>query len=203
MPPADTLVELSVVQYLPSCVPTTDLREYDGYLPLTSNDIFRNSRPRWSCLCRFLAVISCTCSYKTVTACRLWAIDRQCFQSIMMKTGLLRHKEHLEFLSSVPTFKELPDETLSRIADVLEETHYDNGDYIIRQGARGDTFFIIAKGKVRVTKRQSGATEETLIRTLQKGDFFGERALETEDVRTANIIAAEKEGVECLCLDRE
>lgn len=28
------------------------------------------------------------------------------------------------------------------------QTHYENGEYIIRQGARGDTFFIISKGKV-------------------------------------------------------
>lgn len=30
------------------------------------------------------------------------------------------------------------------------QTHYENGEYIIRQGARGDTFFIISKGKVSV-----------------------------------------------------
>lgn len=30
----------------------------------------------------------------------------------------------------------------------LLQTHYENGEYIIRQGARGDTFFIISKGKV-------------------------------------------------------
>ena len=33
-------------------------------------------------------------------------------------------------------------------ADALEEMHFANGEYIIRQGARGDTFYIIAKGKV-------------------------------------------------------
>lgn len=31
------------------------------------------------------------------------------------------------------------------------QTHYENGEYIIRQGARGDTFFIISKGKVSVS----------------------------------------------------
>lgn len=31
------------------------------------------------------------------------------------------------------------------------QTHYEDGEYIIRQGARGDTFFIISKGKVRTT----------------------------------------------------
>lgn len=30
----------------------------------------------------------------------------------------------------------------------LLQTHYESGEYIIRQGARGDTFFIISKGKV-------------------------------------------------------
>lgn len=35
------------------------------------------------------------------------------------------------------------------------QTHYENGEYIIRQGARGDTFFIISKGKV-----SSGGTRE-------------------------------------------
>lgn len=65
-----------------------------------------------------------------------------------------------------------------KISDVLEETHYQQGDYIVRQGARGDTFFIISKGQVRVTIRQSDSQEEKFIRTLTKGDFFGEKALQ-------------------------
>lgn len=30
------------------------------------------------------------------------------------------------------------------------QTHYTDGDYIIRQGATGDTFYIISKGQVKV-----------------------------------------------------
>lgn len=144
-----------------------------------------------------------TASVRALTTCRLWAIDRPCFQSIMMRTGLLRHSEHMAFLRSVPTFMSLPEENLSKIADVLEETHYENGEYIIRQGARGDTFYIIAKGMVKVTKRVSGTQQEQLIRVLQKGDFFGEKALQGDDLRTANILAADPTGVDCLVLDRE
>lgn len=80
--------------------------------------------------------------------------------------------------SSVPIFKNLPEDTLIKISDVLEEISYENGDYIIRQGARGDTFFIISKGKVKVTMKQSNSNEEKYIRTLEKGDFFGEKALQ-------------------------
>jgi hypothetical protein len=66
----------------------------------------------------------------------------------MMRTGLIKQSEYTTFLKSVPTFVNLPEETLIKIADVLEETHYREGEYIIRQGAMGDTFFIISKGRV-------------------------------------------------------
>lgn len=78
----------------------------------------------------------------------------------------------------MPIFKNLQEDTLIKISDVLEETHYQQGDYIVRQGARGDTFFIISKGQVRVTIKQPNTQEEKFIRILQKGDFFGEKALQ-------------------------
>lgn len=43
---------------------------------------------------------------------------------------------------------------------------------------------------------------EKFIRTMGKGEFFGERALQGEEVRTANIIA-ESATVTCLVIDRE
>ncbi|XP_030384638.1 cGMP-dependent protein kinase, isozyme 2 forms cD4/T1/T3A/T3B isoform X1 [Scaptodrosophila lebanonensis] len=144
-----------------------------------------------------------TATITAITECNLWAIDRQCFQTIMMRTGLIRQAEYTDFLKSVPIFKDLPEDTLIKISDVLEETHYQRGDYIVRQGARGDTFFIISKGKVRVTIKQQDTQEEKFIRMLSKGDFFGEKALQGEDLRTANIICESPEGVTCLVIDRE
>ncbi|KAI5712985.1 hypothetical protein M8J75_012804, partial [Diaphorina citri] len=144
-----------------------------------------------------------TATIKAASDCKLWAIERQCFQTIMMRTGLIRQAEYNDFLKSVPIFKDLPEETLIKISDVLEETFYKEGDYIIRQGARGDTFFIISKGKVKVTMKQPNSTEEKYIRTLYKGDFFGEKALQGDDLRTANIVAADPEGVSCLVIDQE
>ncbi|XP_056385996.1 cGMP-dependent protein kinase 1 isoform X4 [Hyla sarda] len=142
-----------------------------------------------------------TATVKTLTNVKLWAIDRQCFQTIMMRTGLIKHTEYMEFLKSVPTFQSLPEEILSKLADVLEETHYECGDYIIRQGARGDTFFIISKGMVNVTREDTPGEDPIFLRTLGKGDWFGEKALQGEDVRTANVIAAE--AVMCLVIDRD
>ncbi|CAH0720343.1 unnamed protein product, partial [Brenthis ino] len=144
-----------------------------------------------------------TATIKAATDCRLWAIERQCFQTIMMRTGLIRQAEYTDFLKSVPIFKDLPEDTLIKISDVLEETHYQNGDYIIRQGARGDTFFIISKGQVKVTQKQPNSNDEKFLRTLTKGDFFGEKALQGDDLRTANIVCDSPDGTTCLVIDRE
>ncbi|XP_070500721.1 cGMP-dependent protein kinase, isozyme 1 isoform X2 [Chironomus tepperi] len=133
---------------------------------------------------------------------RVWVLDRRAFQQIMMRTGLQRIEENVKFLRSVSLLKNLSEDVLCKIADVLELEFYPSDAYIIRQGARGDTFFLISQGSVKVTQRIPGSIKEEEIRTLGRGDYFGEQALIKEDKRTANIIALSP-GVECLTLDRE
>ncbi|XP_059401203.1 cGMP-dependent protein kinase 1-like isoform X1 [Carassius carassius] len=142
-----------------------------------------------------------TATVTALTDIKLWAIDRQGFQTIMMRAGLLKHSNYMEFLRSVPSFKTLTEDVLSKLADVLEETHYSDGDYIIRQGATGDTFFIISEGQVSVTQQKSASEEPVFLSTLSTGDWFGEQALKGEDVRTANVTAVG--DVTCLVVDRE
>nr|CAB3265166.1 cGMP-dependent protein kinase 1 [Phallusia mammillata] len=144
-----------------------------------------------------------TATVKATTHVRLWAIDRHCFQAIMMRSGLLKHSEYLEFLKSVPTFSSLSEDILRRIVDVMEECHYEDGEYIVRQGAIGDTFYIISKGKVNVTKRKNATDEPAFIRNLAKGDWFGEKALQVEDMRTANVVVDDPAGATCLVIDRQ
>ena len=92
-----------------------------------------------------------------------------------------------------------------------------NVDHSVREGTVGDTFYILARGEVRVTKRQEGGGE-TVMRDMTEGDYFGEmvgklsnwelrvqsgiQALLKTELRTANVIAL-TETVECLALDRE
>ncbi|TDH02479.1 hypothetical protein EPR50_G00173060 [Perca flavescens] len=142
-----------------------------------------------------------TATVTALTDIKLWAIDRQGFQTIMMRTGLIKHSQYMDFLRSVPSFQSLPEDILSKLADVLEETHYSDCDYIIRQGATGDTFFIISEGQVKVSQQDSPGDEQVIVKTLAKGDWFGEQALKGEDVRTASVTAVG--DVTCLVIDRE
>uniref|UniRef100_A0A8C1NY34 cGMP-dependent protein kinase n=1 Tax=Cyprinus carpio TaxID=7962 RepID=A0A8C1NY34_CYPCA len=128
-----------------------------------------------------------TATVTALTDIKLWAIDRQGFQTIMMRTGLLKHSNYMEFLRSVPSFKTLTEDVLSKVADVLEETHYSDGDYIIRQGATGDTFFIISEGQVRVTQQKSASEEPVFLSTLSRGDWFGEQNLYKHNIRSQSF----------------
>lgn len=83
-----------------------------------------------------------------------------------------------------------------------QQANYKKGDYIIRQGAKGDTFFIINKGTVRVTIIDPKHQNESFVRMLGEGEYFGEKALKLEDVRSANVVA-DSDKVECLVIDRK
>jgi cGMP-dependent protein kinase len=108
----------------------------------------------------------------------------------------------MNFLHGVVIFNNLSEDRISKMADVMDQEYYAGGHYIIREGEKGDTFFVINNGQVRVTQLIDGDPEPREIRILKQGDFFGERALLGEEVRTASIIAMNP-GVEVLTLDRE
>ncbi|XP_060522995.1 cGMP-dependent protein kinase, isozyme 2 forms cD5/T2 isoform X1 [Cylas formicarius] len=188
-----------------SDVGATSTNSKEGCVEVSRENKFLSTQTPGKVLGELAILYNCqrTATIKAATDCKLWAIERQCFQTIMMRTGLIRQAEYTDFLKSVPIFKTLPEETLIKISDVLEECFYANGDYIIRQGARGDTFFIISKGRVKVTMKRPDTADDRYIRTLGKGDFFGEKALRGDDLRTANIIVDDPEGVTCLVIDRD
>lgn len=55
-----------------------------------------------------------------VTNGKVWMLDRKVFQQIMMRTGLQRLEDNINFLKSVPLLQNLNADVLSKIADALE-----------------------------------------------------------------------------------
>lgn len=76
----------------------------------------------------------------------LWALERTAFQTVMIERGLRKRSQVFNFLKSVKLFSGLSEEALSKVVDVSVEREYIPGDYIVREGARGDTFFVIQDG---------------------------------------------------------
>ncbi|XP_059194112.1 cGMP-dependent protein kinase 2 isoform X3 [Centropristis striata] len=176
----------------------------DGKLDVFQQNKLLTSITVWTTFGELAILYNCTrtASVRAVNKVRVWALDREVFQNIMRRTAETRQEQYRNFLRSVSLLANLPEDKLSKIVDCLEVEYYDKGDYVIREGEEGSTFYIIAQGKVKVTQTTEAHKVPQIINTLQRGDYFGEKALISDDVRSANIIADDN-GVECLVIDRE
>jgi CRP-like cAMP-binding protein len=65
--------------------------------------------------------------------------------------------------------------------------HYAAREKLIVEGEPGDSFFVVDRGEVEVTKR-FGTRERSLAR-LMEGQVFGEMALLTGEPRSASVTA--------------
>ncbi len=83
----------------------------------------------------------------------------------------------------------------------LESETYAPGQFIIRQGALGDTFFLIIEGEVEIVVARRDGTERILNR-LGRGQYFGEMALMGNGRRNATVRASGSAPVRVVELDR-
>lgn len=142
----------------------------------------------------------------TITAkedCKLWCIDRRAFRGITGQHKIKQAERHVEFLRNVKIGDKILGDVLNTsdidaMSLALQKDTFKKNDVIVREGERGDIFYLIESGSVDVFKKESG---DKPVTTLTTGQFFGERALLNEDVRQATCIATS--GVECLFLMRE
>ena len=93
-----------------------------------------------------------------------------------------------EFLKTVDLFKDLALSQVTSIAERMKKRRYQRGEAVIRQGEIGEEFFLVAAGRVVVTRDKPGSPGERL-NTLGAGDFFGEAALVTSEPRNATLVA--------------
>lgn len=90
----------------------------------------------------------------------------------------------MSLLRQVPLFRVLPATELESLALSLEEQTFAPGEVITREGDVGHSYYAVAEGRVDVHQRGR------LIRTLERGEGFGEIALLRSVPRTATARAA-------------
>ena len=66
---------------------------------------------------------------------------------------------------------------------------YSKGEAILRHGTVGDSMFVIHSGSVTVRLPDDSLTGWHQVAQLGPGTFFGEMALLTGEVRTADVVA--------------
>jgi len=94
----------------------------------------------------------------------------------------------VEILKKVALFDGMTSAQLRKLAAALTEVKHPINQHIFREGDAGTSMFIIADGKVRISKMVPGIGEEALA-ILEKGQYFGEMSLIEEGPRSADAIA--------------
>lgn len=120
----------------------------------------------------------------------LWAMDRNSFRRIVLKSAFKKRKLYEELLENVPILKSLEQYERSNLADALMSKIFKKGDCIIRQGKEADGMFFLEKGVIRVTIIDPDGMEEELG-IHSNGKYFGELALIENQPRSANVYAME------------
>jgi len=94
-------------------------------------------------------------------------------------------------LPVIPLFSDLKKEEFLRLMQRIQSRRFHQGEFPCRQGERGDSLFVISRGKVAIFRQDPGK-EKILLNTLQEGDFFGEFAFFSQSPRTATAEALEE-----------
>ncbi|MCR6654005.1 MAG: cyclic nucleotide-binding domain-containing protein [Cellvibrionaceae bacterium] len=92
-------------------------------------------------------------------------------------------KDWMACLLQSPVFSRIPWTQLQELFTRFETIEVPAGEKLIREGARGDYFYVLAAGSALVTNRSGSVDLE-----LKEGSYFGEEALISDAPRNASII---------------
>ena len=101
----------------------------------------------------------------------------------------------LDAVSMVDFLRDLPLSRARQLLQVARRISLPAGERIVKQGTRGDAFYIVVHGHVDVMR------DGVKLKAYQAGDYFGERALILDEPRMADVMA--QTDVDLLAIDRD
>ena len=96
----------------------------------------------------------------------------------------LTTEQKADWLTGVPLFTGISDESMRRLASVAGEQEFGEGQFIVRQGQVGTGLYIVVDGSVNIVR---GAN--SVLATLGPGEFFGEMSVIDQQPRNASAQA--------------
>lgn len=128
--------------------------------------------------------------------CILYSLDRDTFKMVLRDNAIARRERNMGFLRSVKLLDPLDTIEIGQIADALKEEQFNRGEFIVRVGEMGDSFYIVEEGEA--VARINGMD----ARSYTRGGYFGELSLINDRPRAADIVASSDE-LKVVSLDRD
>lgn len=105
-------------------------------------------------------------------------------ESALTKGGTL-----VDFLGQVSLFEDLTRRDLTRVARIVHERDYSDGEYICEEGKPGAALFVVRRGVVEVVRRSASAPEVPLALLEPPASFEESAALATGAIRWFSVRA--------------
>jgi CRP-like cAMP-binding protein/Zn-dependent protease len=117
-----------------------------------------------------------------------WARLRIYLRQLRFLSEIRWRREAGELIAELPILSDVPTETLNELAGRIKLRGYGAGETVVRQGERGDAFFVVRSGRLLVVDESAGG-EGRILRYLSRGEAFGEVALTEAHTRRATVRA--------------
>ncbi|KAG1695044.1 hypothetical protein DVH05_020973 [Phytophthora capsici] len=130
------------------------------------------------------------------TPSSLFALPGKYFRYVAAQRSLETYQSSLDALKKVNLLSSLTTEQLEMVATSVSHLQYRPGDTIVHKGEPGCVMYMIQAGTVVCSDIGSGSTKVE----LKEGDYFGERALLSDEPRSATVVA--KTDVRVVALDQ-
>lgn len=98
---------------------------------------------------------------------------------------MFNRKVYVDHLRGVALFKACSAKDLAALARLTETVTVSAGSTVVKEGSRGREFFVISKGRARVSRRGRK------VAILGPGDYFGELGLLIDQPRNATVTAVD------------
>lgn len=96
-------------------------------------------------------------------------------------------------LNAVPLFHDMNDMQLASIGAHLSLRVFEKGEYVLREGEKADSLYVIVTGNVKVfSVDPDDNSREVILKTLGSGEFFGELPMFDHETRSASVATLER-----------
>ena len=128
-------------------------------------------------------------SARSITECYLWIMERKNFRKIVEHITKKNFEENKKFIESIPILANIENTQKTLLCSSLYKESFDEGKYIVREGDPAQCIYIVKEGEVNCILKGK------IVRTLRKGDNFGERSVLIDSSRSLDCIAK----TNCIC----
>ena len=122
----------------------------------------------------------------------LWRRSRAAIRRVRFRFETNWRIEAAELIDALPAFEDLSEDLLSDLAGRVQLRVVRAGQTIFRQGDQASAFYVIRSGRIAIETEHPETGDTEILRTLRRGESFGELGLLQSTPRSATARAVDE-----------